>query len=345
MKNTNKVKVIIAGIAGASLGTEILKSLILADKYVIYGCDIANLAFGHYQEQFEKTFIINKDTYIGDIIQICRLEGIKYIIPGAEEPMVLLSKARNDLEKNSLVLIGNSSNVVNAFSDKEETFKILNELGFNTPYTVKASDREALNKMSYPAVVKPSIGSGGSSFVFLVQNIQEAAIYTEYLSQNGKVPIIQEYIEEYEGEYTVGVLNLPNGDLVGSIALKRVFSNKLSVMSKLKNGLISSGNSQGLIDRFPSVERISEGIASAIKSKGPINVQGRVKNGVFIPFEINPRFSASTYLRAMSGFNEIDIFLSSIITGNYEFPDRIRYGYYLRSFSEIYIDKESLKND
>jgi carbamoyl-phosphate synthase large subunit len=42
------VRVLVAGIGGASLGTEILKALQLAGRYELFGCDISPMAFGHY---------------------------------------------------------------------------------------------------------------------------------------------------------------------------------------------------------------------------------------------------------------------------------------------------------
>jgi carbamoyl-phosphate synthase large subunit len=108
--------------------------------------------------------------------------------------------------------------------------------------------------------------------------------------------------------------------------------------------LISTGNSQGLIDEFPHVRKTAEAIATAIGSKGPLNIQGRVRDGVFLPFEINPRFSASTYLRAMAGFNEVDIFIGSMLFDEPIRVTAIRPGYYLRSFSETFIPKAEIKS-
>ena len=338
-------KILIAGIGGASLGTEILKSLLLSGKYAIYGCDIAKLAYGHYIDSFEKTFVVDRKNYISEVVDILKREKINYLVPGAEEPMVLLNNIRSELSKIGTIFLGNTSDIVENFSNKETTFKILSDLGFTVPKTIKYTNSNDLAQMPYPVIIKPSVGSGGSSFVFFAENKKDAKIYAEYLLNNDKVPLIQEYITEDEGEYTVGVLNSPGGDLIGSIALKREFPNKLSVSSKYKNGLISSGYTQGLIDKFPHVEHVAEEIALKIKSKGPINVQGRVKQGVFIPFEINPRFSASTYLRAMAGFNEIDLLINSIESGVNTLPENLRYGYYLRSFAEIYVKKESIQND
>jgi carbamoyl-phosphate synthase large subunit len=82
------------------------------------------------------------------------------------------------------------------------------------------------------------------------------------------------------------------------------------------------------------LQTTAERIASAIGSRGPINIQARVRNGELIPFEINPRFSASTYLRAMAGFNEVDIFIRHLAGNAQSSIGEVRPGYYLRSLTE-----------
>ena len=138
------------------------------------------------------------------------------------------------------------------------------------------------------------------------------------------------------------MLSLPDGEIAGSVALKRIFDSKLSVLARNKVGIVSSGYSQGLIDDFPALRADAERIAAAISSTGPINIQGRARDGRLLPFEINPRFSASTYLRALAGFNELDIYLQYVINGVSIGPEPLRPGYYLRSFSEVFVSKDNL---
>lgn len=338
-----KIRVLIAGIGGASLGTEILKCLLLANRYTIFGCDISKFAFGHYQEGFKKTFLAKKENYIESVLELCSKEGISFIIPGGEEPMVLLGEATERLAEQGVRLVSNSPEVIKIFSDKEKTFALLSRLGFQIPLTKTVFNHNEIEDMPFPCVVKPASGTGGSSFVFLAGDKNEAQMYIEYLLKNGKSAIIQEYIPKDEGEYTVGVLSLPNCQVVGAVVLKRLFNSKLSVSLQSKYGLISSGYSQGLIDDFPEIRSMAEKIARAVNSKGPINIQGRVKNGTFIPFEINPRFSATTYLRAKAGFNEVDIYLQYLAHGSYNELINIRAGYYLRSLSEVFVSKDGIK--
>lgn len=339
-----KIRVLIAGIGGASLGTEILKSLLLnEERYEVFGCDVSALAFGHYQHGFQKTFLIEHYNYIESIVEICINNHINCIVPGGEEPLKLLASSVNVLFQKGIYLASNSPSIIEKFTDKKTTFEILENLGFKVPLTLNFERPSDLDLMSYPCVVKPAKDSGGSSFVFLAENKQDALLYSTYLKNNEKSVIIQEYISESEGEFTIGVLCLPDQRLVGSIALKRIFNSKLSVLIKGKAGLISSGYTQGLIDDFPEIRSIAEQIAIAIESTGPINIQGRIKEGVLVPFEINPRFSASTYLRSLAGFNEIDLYLQYIVLGEEPVKPSIRYGYHLRSLSETWVTKEEIK--
>jgi carbamoyl-phosphate synthase large subunit len=331
---TNKTKVLIAGIGGASLGTEILKSLLLAGGYEIYGCDVSPLAFGHYQESSVKTFLADKGDYVKSISKICHDVGVHYVVPGAEQTTILLTSARKRLLEDGVKIVANGSEVVRKFSDKSETFSFLAEMGFSVPRTKIIEDPSQLEGFPFPCIIKPSSASGGSEFVFLAEDIGEASLCARQLLKNGKRPLAQEYIPHTEGEFTVGVLCLPHGELVGSVAMKRVFQNKLSISLKTEKALISSGYSQGLIDEFAEIRKMAESIALVANSTGPLNVQGRLYDGTFYPFEINPRFSASTYLRALAGFNEVDIYLRGL-TGKKWSLAPLRKGYYLRSLSEI----------
>lgn len=336
----DRPRVLIAGIGGASLGTEVLKCLILADRYAVFGCDISPFAFGHYGGGFEQTFVVDRDDYVASVMRVCQSEGIRIIIPGGEQPLDLLSRSQSLLAKDGIALAANSPDILRIYTDKATTFATLTKLGFQVPRTCcidTPSQLHELDNFSFPCIVKPALGTGGSTDVFLAANAGEAAMYVNCILNNGGKALVQEYIPEREGEFTIGVLSLPGGKLFGSIALRRNFHNKLSVKSRTAAGLISSGSSQGLIDHFPALQATAEAMATKAGSEGPFNIQGRVRDGELIPFEINPRFSASTYLRALAGFNEIDIFLQSLL-GEQGIPHPvIRPGYYLRSFSEVYV--------
>ena len=338
-----RIRVMIAGIGGASLGTEIAKSLMLAGRYEIFGCDVSATAFGLYASEFVRTFHVDRSRYIDSVIDACRSAAATWLIAGGEEPMRLLGASVEHLSDSGIRLVGNAPEVVRLCSDKHVSFEQMRRLGIRIPRTAAAIDLDAVGSVGFPCIVKPATGSGGSASVFLAMDMETALVYTHFIRSNGGTPLVQEYIEPDDGEFTVGVLSLPDRSIVGSIALRRSLDAKLSVAYRSKGGVISSGYSQGLIADFPLVRRTAEEIARALGSKGPLNIQGRVRNGEFIPFEINPRFSASTYLRAMAGFNEIDMFLGFLSVGEIPVPGPMRFGWYLRSLSETFVPVDSIQ--
>ncbi|MBF0102937.1 MAG: ATP-grasp domain-containing protein [Desulfobacterales bacterium] len=159
----------------------------------------------------------------------------------------------------------------------------------------------------------------------------------------GQTIVLQEYVPHHEGEFSLGVLSLPMHGVVGSIALKKIFESKFSLHSKSHVGVVSSPYSSGLIEEFIELRMYSESIARAVGSVGPMNIQGRIRNGTFLPFEINPRFSGSEYVRTMAGFNQLDIYLTYLRTGEIKKMMPYHKGYYLRSLAEMYVPLEKVK--
>jgi carbamoyl-phosphate synthase large subunit len=337
------LKVMIAGVGGASLGTEVFKALRLAGGYEVFGCDVSSTAYGLYDPGFSRTYRVSLDDYVASVIDACMDAGAKWLIPGGEQPTHLLGGASQRLADSGIQLVGNAPQVVAVCSDKDATFRWLAEHGIAIPRTVALERSTQLDHVGLPCVVKPATNSGGSASVFFAVSADEAMIYAEFIRRSGGRPIAQEYVDIGEGEFTVGVLSLPDRRTVGAIALRRDLNAKLSVAYRGRGGIISSGYSQGHIGEYPAVCRQAERIAETIGSCGPINIQGRVRGGTLLPFEINPRFSASTYLRAMAGFNEADIMLRHLAVGAEPQRPAIVPGWYLRSLTEQYVPADGLR--
>lgn len=336
MKESSKIRVMIAGIAGASLGTEIAKCLAAIDRYTVMGCDINPLAFGHHDRNFKKTFIVDDDKYLDELLNLALIEDVQILIPGGEVPAKLIGQASEMFINKGILIAQNDPGVVALASNKSANFKYLESFGIKIPRTIEVSAETPVESFPFPCIVKPSRNSGGSSFVFFARDQDETELYVSYLRRNGQIPLLQEYIPHDAGEFTVGVLSGRARQVFGSIALKRSFSSKLSVLAKGRDFVISSGYSQGRIEAFSEVCDAAVKIAKVMGSTGPLNVQGRIdREGFFVPFEINARFSASTYLRRLAGFNEVDFFLQHLIGRLPQEQLTVRSGWYLRSLSEI----------
>jgi carbamoyl-phosphate synthase large subunit len=341
---TSQPRILIAGIAGASLGTEIAKCLRHAGGYEIVGCDIAPLAFGHYDSNFDRTFLVDRARYIDDLLALCERERIDCIIPGGDQPAVIISRSEGRFAEIGTRICHNNAALVERLSHKGDCFEILAQAGITTPTTATVTTSDDLRRVPLPCVIKPATGSGGSSFVFFARSYTEADLYCAYLRNNNRIPVAQEYVSHTRGEFTVGVISRPDGSCAGAIALKRSFSSKLSIAMQGDDFLISSGYSQGQIDEFPDICAVARQIAQRVGSTGPLNIQGRVAaDGRFVPFEINARFSASTFLRTLAGFNEVD-FYAYVLLGRIPRSElKMTPGWYLRTLSEVAVTPAEIK--
>ncbi|RAP40800.1 hypothetical protein BYZ73_13625 [Rhodovulum viride] len=335
MSRDAPITVMIAGMAGASLGTEIAKALAAAGGYHVLGCDISPLAYGHFDAHFAETFLAERDDYVASVLRLCRAAGVEVLIPGGDQPAALLAPAAARFAEAGIRIAQNAPEVVAVATDKTRCFEVLGAAGVPIPTTRGIAAPGDIAGFPTPCVIKPSSASGGSAFVFFARDPGEAELYCAYLLRNGIAPVAQAYVPVEGGEFTVGVLSDPDGSVAGVIALRRAFTSKLSVLARGPDFLISSGYTQGRIEPFPEVCAAARHIAETLGSRGPLNVQGRVDpDGRFVPFEINPRFSASTYLRTLAGFNEVDHFLRRLTGWPPAAPLGLRPGWYLRSLTE-----------
>ena len=337
-----KRRVLIAGAGGASLGTESLKALALTGRYEVTVADVSPMAYGLYEARTGGGYVLRVENYVDDLISCCRQEGVQFLLPGGEATLKLINQARQRFLDAGVTPVLNRPAVIQTCSDKSVTFEVLRRLGIPVPRTRVLTQACDLGDFPVPCIIKPITESGGSAMVSAASTRAEALVFAQWIWSAGLKAIAQEYLPHNEGEFTVGVLRL--GSWMGSIAMKREFPCKLSYLLKTQQFLISSGYSQGRIDAFPEVRAQAERMATALDSFGPLNIQGRFVNGTFYPFEINPRFSATTHLRAMAGFAEIAMFIDHLAGDPAPPTPEIRPGYYLRSLTEKYVPAEQIRS-
>lgn len=351
------ISILVTGCGGGGVGEQILKAVSMANGkryYNIISTDTTNFCKAKFfgSDRFVKLPLANDISYIDRLLKICAIFKINAIFPGSEPEIKVLSKNR-DLFKNIFLGI-NSDNVLNICFDKFKTNSFLRDNNFSYPKTelFKAiEDYENIQtSIDFPVIIKPYIGGRGSQNVFIAQNQKELNLMVDYIKLYENNVIVQEYIGTPDNEYTVGVLTSKTGDIINSIAVKRKIIG-MSGKIKVKNItgrkdlgeylVISSGISQGEIGRFQEVTRQCEEITEALGSIGPLNIQCRLVDNKVYPFEINPRLSGTTSLRAMVSYNEPDILLQEYFYGKLP-KNHFEYisGNILRGLNEIFAIKE-----
>jgi carbamoyl-phosphate synthase large subunit len=343
-----KINVLITGIGGAGVGRQIIKALQMSSLDVkLFGSDTSDLSFGKEDvDVFKKFPFANSSDYISEVLNFCKENLIQIIFPGSEKELFVLSKLIELFKENGIIIPVNSLELIEICSDKFRCNEFLLSNGFHCPKSVEIKVLADIEKVTFfPVVLKPMSGAGGSSNVMIAQDVGELKLFTSYLLKNGIEIIAQEYIGNSDQEYTVGVLCSKEKNVINSIVMKRLINSgigfKLGVVNRTNKEelgeklVISSGLSQGeFIDRS-MINEVCEEIALKLGATSAINIQGRLHNGNFYIFEINPRFSGTTSSRARVGYNEPEIILKNeILLDKVECNFKYNTGFVLRGLEE-----------
>jgi carbamoyl-phosphate synthase large subunit len=317
------IRVLVTAIGGGGHGDQILKALLLAPpgRYKIFGADAnPHCPQASLVEQFVTLPLARDPSYMAELLRTCNELDVQALFHGCEPELMLFASNRKAIKDAGIFLPINDTELIHLCMDKAKTNARLAELGFPAPrYASVTSEKEFSGIDWFPVVVKPAVGGGGSANVFIAQDMGELKALAAYLGLGSITSgfMIQEYVGTPEQEFTVGVLHDMDGRYINSIAVRRHLNSGLSVRTSVANRtgrkelgprlVISSGVSQGDIGRFDEVTTQCREIAQSLGSRGPLNLQCRFVDGKVRVFEINPRYSGTTSLRAMVGLNEPDL--------------------------------------
>jgi carbamoyl-phosphate synthase large subunit len=349
-----EITVLVTGVGGGGHGEQIVKALRLAENdYRIVGADMSPFSKGLLD--VDQGYLIppaNDGSYTQVLLKICARHDVAAVFHGSEPELKVMSRDRDMIQERGLFLPINPAAVIELCMDKIKTCDFLVERGFHvSSYAAIKSVEDLKTSRPLPAV-QASVGGGGSANILLAQTRDELLTFGQHMLSLYSEFIVQEYIGTPDSEFTVGVLISMDGELLNSIAVKRAILSSLSNRVKVGNRTgrdelgpvlaLSSGISQGEIGTFPEVTAPCEEIALALGCRGAVNIQCRYVNGKVYVFEINPRFSGTTSLRAMVGYNEPDVLirrhlLNERITPHFAYGS----GVIMRGLSESLIKSQS----
>jgi carbamoyl-phosphate synthase large subunit len=266
------------------------------------------------------------DAYIEALVTIAQSEGATILLSGWEGELPLLIERKTDLEARSGICLPLAANGTLKSLDKWFTVQVLKAFQVPVPDTVLPNDPQQLDDFrrnhSYPYIIKPRHGSGGRGLV-LVHTDRELTFFSQYLPD----PIIQEQLLPEDQEYTVGVFIQQDRTVGGALALKRTLSGGLSYR-------MESNQNQAACE-------VAIQAAQAMGLVGAVNVQMRWTSQGFRVFEINPRFSSATCVRAYFGLNEPELTIRHFIFNENITPPLVKAGICLRFWEELYLPPEA----
>ncbi len=345
-----QITVLVTGVSGGGVGCGIVEALRRAGNYRILGTDITPYSVGLFK--VDSGFVVppaSDIAYLPALLSICKRNNVAVLIPGSEPELFALTRNREAVERAGLTLLANPHALVAACRDKWSMFGLFREKGVPTPDSSLPEGANAfIERHGFPFLLKARVGSGSRN-LFVTRDAGEYAFYSRYLAAAKVDFFLQEYVGTAQDEYTVGVVCRRDGSVVGSITVHR-FLQGLSSQHDLQVGgqrvHTSTGISQGVVEDNEVVQRQCEAYAVKLGVRGPANFQGRLVNGTFVVFELNPRFSGTTPFRAAAGFNDADLVLRDFALHQPVTRPAFRSGLVaLRGLENIFVTPEQIRQN
>lgn len=315
-----RLNVLVTGVGGRSVGCQILHALtLLGDRHRIVCTDADAFSFGLYQGP-HRYIVPRADAadYLETIRTLVQREKIDVILPGTE-PEVRTLAAAEAQDGLGCHLVASPVPVIDLCQDKARLYRWLDEQGIGVPRSAGTGDWHAMAAaVGFPLVAKPAGASGGSRNVAILADETEVDRYIREFPGPESEIVFQEYVGDAESEYTVGVVTTRRGEAVDSIVMHRKLVGLSLGASRVIDGHrydLSTGYSQGFIVRDREIQDFCESLAVRMGLIGPANFQLRRHRGAIKVFEVHPRFSGTSSIRADAGFNEPDMVIRDQVLG------------------------------
>lgn len=263
--------------------------------------------------------------------EVCEREEIDAVLSGSEIVLdAVSSQATRIREATGAICVVSSPEVLRVGRDKLATCRWLQANDLPVPGYADPEDPAAVSALveqcGFPLIAKPRFGKGSDGVLTIRDELELQRVAS---AESDSELLLQEHLGDEHQEFTAGCFCDAEGALRGTIVMRRT----------LRSGTTATAE----LGRFPEIRSAAEAIVAALRPLGPCNVQMRMHHGRAVPFEINPRFSGTTPLRARMGFNEVDAALRHFVLGE-PAPtlQGAESGLVLRYWNEVYVPQTAV---
>jgi len=312
---------------GSPLGQSILKALQRSDAVgAVHVSDIDDLAAGFYLGADHAVVLppVFDGNYAEALASYIDEHQIQLVFPVIASEHDFFAQHSEEYRARGVSVITSGPDVFDLCSDKFESMRFLKSRGLAAPLTalcVPGSPlEEFLDVTAFPVFVKPRFGASSQG---AVTAMNRRALFGMIDAAPSGSLVVQEYLSD-DCEYTVGIY----------IARSAAFCDSIVIRRELKFGLSYRGSI--LIDQ--RISDYAERVASAVGAVHAVNVQLKVIDGVPTCFEINPRLSSTTSIRAHFGFNEPHMAVLDAQGKIEDYINTVRTGRFTRYWQEHYLE-------
>ncbi|TGV03923.1 GNAT family N-acetyltransferase [Flavivirga rizhaonensis] len=249
--------------------------------------------------------------YIPKLKEIINTYSITAIISLNDLELPILSRNKEELEKEGARVLVSDKDVIAIGFDKWKTYNFIKDLGLNTPKTY-IDINEAIKdindqKLKFPLVLKPRWGSGSIAIDFpetidelkLSYKLQKIKLGRSILSRASDEDIEQAILiqEKLDGkEYGLDIVNNFNKEYFGTFVKEKL---------SMRSGETDKASSV-ISDAF---EGLGEKIGSNLKHLGNMDADVFLVNEELYVLELNPRFGGGYPFSHEAGANIVSTYV------------------------------------
>lgn len=304
---------------GSGIGQSIVNSCRLSSLPLhLIGFDVSAMAYGacDCHEQYTLPPSLSPE-YADALLAACKKHGVDLLIPGLDLDLTVISENAPRFESEGIKVLIGGIEFIRLCRDKLLWSRTLREVsphilpGFDLTECTAAIDS---GHIFFPLIAKPLGGSGSVGLRILNAKEDLVVLQGEYVVQPYVMPFsddpdysaISKAIAQKQliqlAEISCQWLVSRDGEVLGHMATR----------NRLKDGVPIEII---IIDDTPYWEALQP-IIPLLQSRGmrgPVNIQGRMTTEGPRFFEMNGRFTGITGLRALQGFNEVDLAIRSFM--------------------------------
>ena len=252
----------------------------------IFGCDIYPKEWHNISKEFDEVFlapkVIEEDKYFNFIIDICRKNNIKIIIPLTDIEVDFFNKHRNYFKHNNIILtianpvfleVARNKQKLNEYSKKIKGLNVIKTYSF----------KELNSNIHFPLIAKP-INGRSSEGIFIVNSLNHVKNNTT----------LNNYIFQEIKEGKICTV-----DYVRSSKFKTEFCMPRWEYIRTKNGAGITVE----IFYSKSLENIVKQIGNDLDINGCVNIEFIYDGDKYYIIDINPRFSAGIAFSKLAGYD------------------------------------------
>ena len=205
----------------------------LKKKFKIVGVDAGDINAGRYfVDEFYKIPKVTESNYVEVLLDICKKESVKGLIPLYEGEFQVLNSAREKFEEQGIFLILSGEEVNSICKDKKLTYEHFMKSKIKLPKVYYDSEiNEIIEKediTKFPLFIKPVDGMGSSN-AFRINNINELKFFRGYIKNNIMLgTVFNNYKQQGKYIFDIAYELATNGNVNAISELKNKKSIKVS---------------------------------------------------------------------------------------------------------------------